>query len=131
MNLIEWKDEYSVGDASIDHEHQELIALINDIYARLRDPADAASVDDSLGEICSNIAAHFALEEHVMRKAQYPEYEAHKENHELLLDEIHELMDGFADDPQSGRELLQKELSDWFSTHFSTFDARLHRQLGV
>ena len=29
MPLIEWQDEFKIGIPSIDHEHQELIALIN------------------------------------------------------------------------------------------------------
>ncbi len=35
MALIEWKDEYSTGIADVDHEHQELIALINDLYVAM------------------------------------------------------------------------------------------------
>jgi len=130
MKLIEWKNEYSVGVASIDHEHQAMIALINDTYARVRDPENVASIDYCLGEICTNIAAHFALEERMMREAQYGEYAAHKEDHEKLLDEIRDLMDAFAADPKSGRELLRERLSGWFGNHFATFDARLHKQLG-
>ena len=30
MPLIEWRDEFNTGVAEVDHEHQELIALIND-----------------------------------------------------------------------------------------------------
>ncbi|MBT8136807.1 MAG: bacteriohemerythrin [Gammaproteobacteria bacterium] len=131
MTLIEWKKEYSVGVASIDQEHQELIELINDIYTRMRDPLSVATIDYHLGEISSNIAAHFALEERVMREARYDELDAHKEDHEKLLDEIHDLIDRFAADPESGRELLQERLSDWFANHFATFDARLHKKLGV
>ena len=29
MPLLEWKDSYSVGIAAVDHEHRELIDLIN------------------------------------------------------------------------------------------------------
>ena len=54
----------------------------------------------------------------------------YKENHEELLDQLHELMDRFVEDPQSGRQLLEGRLSDWFGGHFSTFDARLHRKMG-
>ena len=131
MALIQWKTKYSVGVASIDHEHQEMITLINDTYARMRAPENVASIDYCLGEICNNIAAHFALEERMMRNTNFPEYTAHKADHEKLLDEIRELMDRFIKDPQSGRQLLQNRLSDWFSNHFATFDARLHRRLDV
>ena len=65
-----------------------------------------------------------------MREAAYFEYAAHKEEHEELLDQIRDMMDLFAADPNRGFEVLQEKLADWFEQHFSTFDARLHGNLG-
>lgn len=129
MTLLDWKTQYSVGDPSVDHEHRELIASINQLYLGVDECADARDIESQLGEICAVIAAHFALEERLMRKAKYPEYQAHKADHENLLDQIHELMDQFASDPQKGRELLRQRLENWFLVHFSGFDARLHGML--
>ena len=68
MALIEWKDAYNTGVAEVDHEHQELIQLINDLHAEVEGGGDKAAVGDFLGEVFAKIAAHFALEETVMRK---------------------------------------------------------------
>ena len=65
-----------------------------------------------------------------MRTAGYGEYEAHKEDHEDLLDQLRTLMDEFVDDPHSGRALLSRSLADWFAGHFASFDARMHGELG-
>lgn len=131
MNLLQWKPEYSVGVASMDDEHREMIELINDTYAKLDSHSGADEVEACLGDIFSTISMHFALEEKIMRQARYAEYQAHKEDHEDLLDQIRDLMDDFVADPATGSEVLAKSLSDWFSGHFSSFDARLHGQLGV
>jgi hemerythrin len=64
-----------------------------------------------------------------MRRASYPEYAAHKEDHEELLDEIRDLMDLFVKDPDAGAAILQERLGNWFGRHFSTFDARLHEHI--
>ena len=130
MALLEWKPEFSVGNASIDHEHEHMIQAINNLYEQLAEPADAESVEAVLAEIHADISAHFALEERLMREADYVEYEDHKEDHEDLLDQILELMDGFFEDPEAGQKLLKTQLSDWFGRHFASFDARLHKQLG-
>jgi hemerythrin len=100
------------------------------LYEQLSEPVDAESVEAVLGEIHADISAHFALEERLMREADYVEYEDHKEDHEELLDQILELMDGFFEDPEAGQKLLKTQLSDWFGHHFASFDARLHKQLG-
>jgi hemerythrin len=131
MALLTWKPEYSVGIESVDFEHREMIGLLNGLYDELQDRQDADSIEQFLGDIHATISAHFALEERVMRRAEFPEYEAHKNDHEELLDQIRDLMDLFAADPVSGLSELQRELSTWFESHFATFDARLHGQLNM
>ena len=129
MPLITWKPEFAVGVESVDFEHEQMINLINEVYDEMETHKDAASIEQFIGDVHFAISAHFALEEKLMREASYPEYEAHKEDHEELLDQIRNLMDQFISDPGNGFDLLQDKLSDWFEHHFATFDARLHGQL--
>jgi len=130
MSLLQWVSGYSLGIASVDHEHREMIEMINHVYDQMERSAHTDAIEAALEDIYAGIAAHFALEERYMREAGYAEYEAHKENHEELLDEIRDLMDSFTEDPESGRKRLKESLADWFGVHFATFDARLHDQLG-
>ena len=130
MSLLQWKPEYSVGIASMDDEHRGMIGLINDVYAQLDQSADVYETEACLEEIFIAISSHFALEERLMLEAAYSEYDAHKEDHENLLDEIRDLVDEFVADPVAGGQVLEERLSIWFSKHFSTFGARLHGELG-
>lgn len=130
MSLMQWKPEYSVGVESMDDEHREMIDLINEIYDKLESTPDTDQVEQCLGDIFSTVSMHFALEERLMRKSSYAEYQAHKDDHEELLDQIRDLMDDFVADTAAGAVKLEQSLSDWFADHFSTFDARLHGQLG-
>ena len=130
MTLIKWQPSFALGIPSVDHEHRELIGAINTVYDSMVDNADPEIIESCLEDIYADVSAHFALEERHMRDAAYEEYEAHKDQHEELLDQIRSMMDLFEENPESGRIILQQELSDWFSIHFATFDARLHNQLG-
>jgi len=130
MTLLKWKPSYALGIPSVDMEHREMIALINHLYAGLNERGVPEQIESVLEDIYAGIAAHFALEERHMREANYDEYAAHKDEHEELLDQIRDLMDVFESDPATGRDSLEKSLSDWFSNHFATFDARLHHRLG-
>jgi len=130
MSLLQWKPEYSVGVISMDDEHREMIDLINEIYGELKANSDPDQIEQCLGDIFSTISMHFALEERLMKKSSYAEYQAHKDDHENLLDQVRDLMDDFAADTSSGAVKLEQRLSDWFAGHFSTFDARLHGVLG-
>jgi len=129
MQLLQWKPSFTLGIASVDTEHRDMINTINGVYATLEDEHSELEVDRVLGEIHAQISAHFALEERLMRTAGYAEYAEHKYSHEELLDQIRDLMDSFSADPVAGRALLQDSLSNWFGLHFATFDARLHLHL--
>jgi len=132
MPLIEWRDEFNTGVAEVDHEHQELIELINQLHDQLQHDPDRDTVSAFLGEVFAKISAHFALEETVMRKHRYDEYAAHKAEHEALLDEIRDIMDDYeAGSFADAGTALATTVQDWFINHFKTKDARLHKQLGV
>ena len=127
MSLIDWKDEFSLGVPSVDHEHKELIELINTLAEVMQNEGSYEAVVESLGEIYAQIAAHFALEEKFMRDSHYPLYGSHKEDHEVLLDELLDIMDGVEEDGSYDASALASGLDRWFSEHFRTHDAKLHR----
>jgi len=126
MSLIEWKDEFKLGVPSVDHEHQELIELINSLGELMAAKGSYQVVVESLGEIYAQISGHFALEEKVMRDSHYPLYEDHKADHEILLDELLDIMDNVEDDGSYDAGALATGLDRWFSEHFGTHDAKLH-----
>ena len=132
MVLLEWKKEFETGVEDVDHEHRELVDLINELHGSLEAHSDHETVSDFLGEVFARISAHFALEETVMRKHQYDEYEAHKAEHEALLDDIRDIMDAHEEGRYADYSgALSTVVRDWFVNHFKTKDARLHRLLGV
>lgn len=130
MSLITWRDEFSVGVADVDLEHRELIGLINGLDAEMQEHATQSTVVATLGEIYARISAHFALEEKIMRRAEYEGFAAHKEDHELLLDELLDVIDSVDAAGYYDRAGLSRDLDRWFSLHFRTHDARLHEKLG-
>lgn len=130
MSLIEWNERFSVGVASVDHEHRELIGLINGFHDAVAGEARSEATLDFLGETLTAISAHFALEEKLMREHAYDAYGDHKADHERLLDQLRDIMDAVETAREIDAELLGTALDEWFSRHFQTHDARLHGRLG-
>jgi len=132
MTLIEWQKEFETGVAEVDHEHREMVELINELHEAIGVNAPRETVSGFLGEVFAKISAHFALEETVMRKHEYDEYADHKADHEKLLDDLRDIMDDFeAGTGTDYRKALGTAVRDWFVNHFKTKDARLHKKLGV
>ena len=127
MTLIEWKDEFSLGVPDVDYEHQKLIALINHLHDVMSSDNSSVTVMDFLGEIYTHISAHFALEEKIMRECKDGNYAEHKADHEALLDELRDIMDDYEEHAYFSDDAFANAVNTWFSDHFKTWDARLHK----
>ena len=130
MQLVEWKDEFRTGFASVDHEHQTLLHMLNEIAEQVSESADHETIQEFLGEVYAQIKAHFAHEEQLMQEIGYDEYAQHKAEHDRLLAEIQAILAGhFEGRITYYRDELSTRLRDWFAIHFKTMDPRLHRML--
>ena len=130
MALLEWHEHYSLGIPAIDHEHRELIGLLNELVEALSRPGAREEVLDCFGEVHSGIASHFALEEKIMRDRNYDEYAEHKADHYRLLEELRDIMDEYESAGQIDAQEFAGRLDRWFTEHFKNRDARLHGRLG-
>jgi len=127
MKLIEWNDQFATGISGVDHEHEELISGINSFYSKLTQQPDKNELVDILNDIYGTIHAHFMLEENVMKKYAYDEYEQHRDDHARLLDDIRDIITDLENTLDFDEQQLQARLTDWFLIHFKSFDSRLHR----
>lgn len=130
MTFIEWSDRFSVGVMSVDHEHRELIELINGFQRKIAEDDSVDTKLEYLGETYAKISAHFALEEKIMRDSEYERYDDHKADHERLLDQLRDIMDATEDEQEIDNDTLGAQLENWFSRHFHEMDAHLHGKLG-
>ncbi|HMM90333.1 bacteriohemerythrin [Bradyrhizobium sp.] len=130
MGLLHWEKRYSVGIEAVDHEHRELVELINRLHEQAKAQGSKVAVLGFFGDLYRAISAHFALEERFMREKGYDQLRPHKGDHERLLDEIRDIMEDYEVNDLFEERLLAQRLDAWFSRHFESHDARLHRALG-
>jgi hemerythrin-like metal-binding protein len=126
MALIEWREEFSLGVPDIDHEHRELIEMVRGVFDCIASRRPRDETEALMGDLYAAISGHFALEEDIMRRADYAEYGAHKTDHERLLDVLLELIDEIASGAEVDEEGFGSRINEWFARHFGSFDARLH-----
>jgi hemerythrin len=131
MMLLQWKEKYSIGIEAVDHEHRELIDLINRLHAEFAARRAKETIEAFFGDLYRGISAHFALEERFMREQCYGALPEHKADHERLLDEIRDIMEMTRENEKLGEAELASHLDAWFSRHFEIHDAALHKALGM
>jgi hemerythrin len=129
VTLVKWQANFRIGIGEVDHEHQDLINLINSLHDALGEERSGERVEAFLGEILADISSHFALEEKVMRDRHYDVLAEHKADHERLLDQLRDMMDEQAEGAELDDAQFGGQLAEWFAGHFRTQDARFHHFL--
>ncbi len=123
MPLTEWSDEFSIGVADIDRDHQRLLGLLNDLY----DAVEAGAGHEVLGVVLDGlilyVSYHFAREEDLFAETNYPGHEKHRLQHRALTDAVKEI---HADFMAGAAESLPGEvlefLKAWFYKHIMESD---------
>lgn len=103
--------------------HLEEVLIINrlDKAARGRDIQATSQI---LKELEAQTSKHFAYEEELMEEAAYPEYQAHKSEHDRHLGELRHLVKHFDThhDTQAIFVYIEGYLAPWFIHHTETMD---------
>ena len=128
MPFVEWTDDFSVGVPEIDRDHQTLLGLLNDLY----DAVESGVGHEALGRVLDGLALyvsyHFAHEEGLFLRANYPGYERHRKQHLALTDTVKEIYTEF----QSGQaDTLPQQVLDFLKTWLYEHIMGADRAFGV
>lgn len=110
---FQWLDDYKIGDAVIDQQHQYLFELANQIV----DPDnDQQKTHHNLLALYHYVKEHFRAEEAIMKLHNYADYSEHVKEHAQLskrLDEINsDVICG-----EIGRDEVMKFMRHWLLDH--------------
>ena len=129
MPIIEWKENYRIGEQQIDLHHQYLFALLNKTYDNFLAFASAGDQEHLFNEFIDYATYHFSAEEELMQKRGFPDFTAHKEEHDAFTGRVVEMYTEYL----AGRQSLTLEilafLSEWLSKHILKSDAEIGRFL--
>jgi hemerythrin len=121
MELIVWKDEYSVGVAEFDEQHQGLIALIN----RLTEEGQrAGTIEGVLDALDRYVKEHFRAEEALMHAHQYEGLEEHRTQHKVFEEWLSAVKQTyrFTADGDVFAETVNAFLRNWLINHILRTD---------
>ena len=135
MAFIEWRQDYSIGIPEADDDHRQLIELINELHeAIVRDSHSdtiGAAVDELetvlsvLDELLAYGAQHFQVEEDLMLRFAYPDYDKHKEAHAVLADTVQTYRRDFDDGEAVVSMEIVRFLKNWLDAHILDMDRKL------
>jgi hemerythrin len=112
-----WLPAYNVGIATIDEQHQQLVALINQLHEALLNRRSKEVMGQILAQLTDYTEVHFVFEEGLMARYDFPGYHSHKQAHDEMRDKVLAL----AADHGAGRVVMSltvmEFLREWLSRH--------------
>ena len=120
--FVRWDDSYSVGIKSIDDEHKNLLHLINNLQSSVRYYTGEEFERKALSELMEYTTTHFAREEELMKKHQFPGYEAHKQQHEEMAARAKDMVARYEEDAVGAMDEISTYLRDWLIRHINGTD---------
>jgi len=124
---IEWNKDLETGNSNIDNQHKEL-------FRRFDSLMDACNQRKGKEEVCKvllflgdYVRTHFAMEEELQLSHNYPQYPAHKEQHEGFIKELEKLEQQFEMEGATLSLVIQTNQSmvSWLINHINVKDKDL------
>jgi hemerythrin len=94
-----WTEAYSVKIAVLDQQHQKLFDTVNELDRALRTGEGSYVIDPILGKLVDYARVHFAEEEALMEKHNFPGLPTHRTQHESFRRKI----DGFLEEHKAAK----------------------------
>ncbi len=122
-----WNPSLETGNQIIDSQHKELIKAVNDLLDACQQGQAADKAGKTLDFLISYTKRHFADEEALQNRSNYPDRHNHRKLHESLLKTVADLA---AEMKKSGPtpvlvNKLVRNVGDWLVNHIKKEDAKV------
>ena len=121
---IEWNSNLAIGVAEIDNQHKELFRRFDSLLTACNEGKGRDEVLRLLLFLDDYIKSHFAAEERLQVKHDYPGYLAHKAQHTLFIADVDRLESQFKIEGATLALVIQtnQTLVAWLIKHISRID---------
>jgi hemerythrin len=124
MAFMDWSDTLSVNIKEIDEQHKKLLAMVNELHEAMKTGRGKEVTEKTLSGLIQYVGTHFANEEALMEKHNYPGFLAHKGEHVKLTTQAKDIHLQF----QQGKAVVNVELMNflksWLQNHILGTDKK-------
>lgn len=127
QSLFEWTTDCAVGVREIDLEHQQLFALAEAMHGAMREGKGKSVLNGTLAALVAYVGEHFAHEEEVMHRIDYPDLIPHRRQHAALTGRVLALQNRLAAGEITMTIETLRFMMEWIECHIVGSD----RQIGI
>jgi len=124
MALINWSDSLNVNVQQIDREHKVLVDYINELNDAMKSGHGKEILKPIIINLYNYSKTHFATEEAIFDKTNYPDAEEHIRQHQLFIKKIYDFKQSFIDGKVGLSIDILNFLKDWLTKHIMSTDKK-------
>ncbi|SNB47071.1 bacteriohemerythrin [Geobacter sp. DSM 9736] len=124
MALLSWSDSYRVNIKQIDDQHKKLIEMINTLHDAMKVGKGSQVLGEVLKSLIDYTGSHFATEEKLMKLHNYPDYEHHKKEHNLLVMQVLDIQKNLQNGSAPLTQNIMSFLKEWLVKHIQGEDKK-------
>jgi hemerythrin len=124
-SLLVWNDSFLVNCEVIDNQHKGLVETTNELIRGCEKGNVLRDVlfIKTLRKAVEYAQIHFATEEKYMQQVNYPDFQAHKKEHEAFVSEVVQQLKAFEEN-RNDPVVLVGFLKDWLFNHIAVSDKK-------
>jgi len=126
---IQWGYHFFTGIRDVDHQHEGLVALVNNLNAVATCHTSTDEVENAFLKLTDYASEHFSLEEKLMVEAgvDVDHVAAHKQAHTRFVDQLTDMWHARGEDPDATTQHLLEFLTTWIYRHILITDHAMAR----
>lgn len=124
---LTWCSEFEIGVAEIDDEHKAIVERFEQLYNLMKKGQGHDYYSDFVNFLGEYVNTHFAHEEALQQKINYPGYDNHKKIHETFKSQVDTMLLQTDHQDVSHVQLLKLNLfvKEWLTHHILEEDLKL------
>jgi hemerythrin len=122
--FFRWSNAYSVRIPAIDEQHQELVNILNRLFIAVSKREGNKIIAGILDSLMDYTHTHFALEERLMKEANYQDFQNHRHEHKKLIEQLDLLTKKYMLEEKPIYFEMLSFLRNWLKEHILGCDAK-------
>ena len=122
-----WTPDLATGNAVIDKQHKQLFSMVNNLFDAYQSGKERQEVADTMEFLVEYTNKHFADEEELQEKNDYPDYPAHKQLHAEFKELVRILSAKMSQDGITDNFIVEvcSAIGEWLFMHVKDEDSRM------
>jgi hemerythrin len=129
--LVTWDESYSVKVQKCDEDHKKLFSMLNSLHDAMKAGRGKDVVQQTVKDLADYTKFHFAREEEMLKKADFPGLEPHREQHAEFVKKVEQFSRDLKEGKAGESVAVAQFIQTWLVNHIQKIDRQYSAHLNA